>query len=49
MARSYNNQRNRNDWTADRRSKRAIKGQQTKQDRKNRNRDIQQSMRGDQQ
>lgn len=51
MARSFNNARTRNDndWTADRRSRRAMEGKQTKQTRKNRRRDIETSLRGEQQ
>lgn len=46
MARSYNTARSKNDWTADRRAARAIKGRETQQARKHERRDIDQSMNG---
>lgn len=47
MARSHNTSRNRNDWTADRQSRRAIDGKATKSSRKHERRDIERTMRGD--
>lgn len=46
MARSYNSGRSKTNWTEDRKSKRAIDAKETKANRNNKRRDIEQSMRG---
>ena len=47
MARSKNDRRNNTTWTEDRRAKRHMKGQETKNARKNERQFIARSMRGD--
>lgn len=44
MARSYNNDRSRNSWTADRKAHRSMKAANTQRTRHNERRDIERSM-----